>query len=46
LGRAPNPKDSVELGSVRLEVEHVEHARVVTAIVTLLDEPKPPEAAT
>lgn len=46
LGRAPNPKDSVELGSVRVEVEHVERARVVTAIVTLLDEPEPAEAAT
>ena len=46
LGRAPNPKDSVELGSVRLEVEHVEHARVVTAIVTLLDERESGDAAT
>ncbi len=46
LGRAPNPKDSVELGSVRVEVERVERARVVTAIVTLLDDRESGDAAT
>ncbi len=44
LGRAPSPRDTIELGSVRLEVEHAEHARVETVIVTLLGEQDSPEA--
>ena len=38
LGRAPRVGDEVDLGNVRLEVEAVERARVVTAIVTLRDD--------
>jgi len=44
LGRAPSPQDVVEIGGVRLEVERVEHARVETVIVTLLQEQDAPEA--
>ena len=38
LGRGPEVGDSVDVGSVRLEVERVEGARVATAIITLLDD--------
>jgi CBS domain containing-hemolysin-like protein len=38
LGRGPEVGDSVDVGSVRLEVEQVDGARVATAIITLLDE--------
>ena len=46
LGRAPRPQDSVEIGGVRLEVECVGHARVVTAIVTLLGDTEPESTPT
>lgn len=46
LGRPPDVGDTVQLGNVRLEVEQVDHARVATAIVTLLDEQPPGALAT
>ena len=45
LGRAPQVGDRVDLGNVRLEVEQVDRARVLTVIVTLEPEGTPPEAA-
>jgi len=39
LGRAPEAGDFVELGNVRVDVEQVDRARVVTAIVTLTPDP-------
>jgi putative hemolysin len=38
LGRAAEVGDVVQLGNVRLEVEEVARARVVSAIITLLDD--------
>ncbi len=35
LGRAPQAGDAVDLGNVRVEVEQVDRARVVSAIVTM-----------
>ncbi len=37
LGRAPQVGDRVELGNVRLEVEQIDRARVLSIIVTLLE---------
>ena len=39
LGRAPHLGDVVELGNIRLEVEQVDRSRVVSLIVSLIDEP-------
>lgn len=38
LGRAPQTGDAVDLGNVRVEVEQVDRARVVSAIVTMQPE--------
>jgi CBS domain containing-hemolysin-like protein len=38
LGRLPTAGDVVRLGNVQLEVEQVDRARIVSAIITLLDE--------
>ncbi len=41
LGRAPRQGDRVELGNVGLEVERVDSARVLSVVVTLLDDRTP-----
>ncbi len=45
LGRAPQVDDRVELGNVRLQVEQIDRARVLSIIVTLLDGETDPEGA-
>jgi CBS domain containing-hemolysin-like protein len=46
LGRAAEVGDIVQLGNVRLEVEEVARARVVSAIITLLDDADAREGTT
>ncbi len=45
LGRAPQVGDRVELGNVRLQVEQIDRARVLSIIVTLLEGETSPEGA-
>jgi putative hemolysin len=39
LGRVPVAGDSLELGNVRVDVEHADRSRVVSAIITLTSDP-------